>query len=138
MADSFGSQRVVAAWLRQSEHDLNDARLVAASGRHALACFLCHQAAEKAVTAYLLARGAERVWGHALADLCEDALALDPSFDLIKTVAVLLDKHYLGARYPTTLPGGAPAEAYEAMDADRALEIAGDVRRFVDERLAAL
>ena len=90
------------------------------------------------VTAYLLARGAERVWGHALADLCEDALALDPSFDLIKTVAVLLDKHFLGARYPTTLPGGVPAEAYEAGDSERALEVAGDVRRFVDERLDAL
>ena len=138
MADSTGGQRVVAAWLRQSEHDLADARLVHDAGRHALACFLAHQAAEKAVTAYLMARGAERVWGHALADLCEDALALDPSFDLIKTVAVLLDKHYLGARYPTALPGGVPAEAYEAADAERALEVAGDVRRFVAERLAAL
>jgi HEPN domain-containing protein len=138
LADQTSTSRIVAAWLRQSEHDLSDAQLVSRSGRFALACFLCHQAAEKAVTAYLLARGAERVWGHALADLCEDALALDPSFDLIKTVAVLLDKHYLGARYPTTLPGGVPAEAYEATDSERALEIAGDVRRFVDERLSAL
>ena len=128
----------MASWLRQSEHDLSDARLVHANDRYALACFLSHQAAEKAVTAYLLARGAERVWGHALADLCEDALALDPSFDLIKTVAVLLDKHYLGARYPTTLPGGVPAEAYEAADSERAIDIAADVRRFVDERLTAL
>jgi HEPN domain-containing protein len=138
LADALSSQRVVSAWLRQSEVDLNDARFSSQGRRHALACFLCHQAAEKAVTAYLLARGAERVWGHALADLCEDALALDPSFDLIKTVAVLLDKHFLGARYPTTLPGGVPAEAYEAADSDRALEIASDVRRFVDERLTAL
>ena len=138
MADTPSNARIVAAWLRQAEHDLNDARLGSQAGRHALACFLCHQAAEKAVTAYLLARGAERVWGHALADLCEDALALDPSFDLIKTVAVLLDKHFLGARYPTTLPGGVPADAYEAADSERALEIAGDVRRFVDERLTAL
>jgi HEPN domain-containing protein len=130
--------RVVTAWLRQSKHDLSDARLVHQSGRDALACFLSHQSAEKAVTAYLLARGAERVWGHALADLCEDALALDPSFDLIKTVAVLLDKHFLGARYPTTLPGGVPAEAYDSSDAERAIEIASDVRRFVDERLTAL
>lgn len=138
MASNLGNTRVVAAWLRQSEHDLNDARLVSEAGRHALACFLSHQAAEKAVTAYLLARGADLVLGHALADLCEDALQLDSSFDLIKTVAVLLDKHYLGARYPTTLPGGVPAEAYEAADSERAQEIAGDVRRFVDERLAAL
>ena len=138
MAEQEGQQRIVLAWLRQAEHDLSDGALVRDAGRHALACFLAHQAAEKAVTAYLLARGAERVWGHALADLCEDALALDPSFDLIKTVAILLDKHHLGARYPTTLPGGVPAEAYEAADSNRALEIAADVRRFVDERLAAL
>ena len=111
---------------------------VGGAGRHALACFLCHQAAEKAVTAYLVARGAEQVWGHALADLCEDALAFDPSFDLLKSVAVLLDKHYLGARYPSALPGGVPAEAYDAYDSSRALEIAQDVQQFVRERLTEL
>jgi HEPN domain-containing protein len=128
--------RAASLWLRQSERDLADAEFVAAAGRHALACFLAHQVAEKAVTAYLLARGAEQVWGHALADLCEDAMALDPSFDLVKSLAGLLDKHYLGARYPSTLPGGVPAEAYDKQDAARALEIARDVLRFVRERLA--
>jgi HEPN domain-containing protein len=126
-----------ARWLRQADYDLADAELAAGAGRHALACFLCHQTAEKAVTAYLLTRGAEQVWGHALADLCEDAMAIDPSFDFIKSVAGLLDKHYLGARYPTTLPGGVPAEAYDGFDSARALEIARDVRQFVAGRLAA-
>ena len=131
-----GTGRAARSWLAQSDHDLADAELVAAAGRHALACFLCHQSAEKAVTAYLLARGAEQVWGHALADLCEDAIAFDPAFDFLKSVAVLLDKHYLGARYPSALPGGVPAEAYEGYDSQRALEIARDVQRFVRERLA--
>ena len=133
-----GRQRLVNAWMAQSEHDLADARFLMAFARDALSCFLCHQSAEKALTAYLLARGAEHVWGHALADLCEDALALDPSLDLIKTVAVLLDRHYLGARYPTTLPGGVPSDVYESRDSERAIEIAEDVRRFVLERLDAL
>lgn len=132
------ARRRAAPWLRQAEHDLNDARMVAVAGRYALACFLCHQAAEKALTAYLLARGAEQVWGHALADLCEDAMAFDASFDLVKTVAVLLDRHYLGARYPTTLPGGVPAEAYEQLDANRALAIAQDVLRETQAKLSAL
>jgi HEPN domain-containing protein len=137
LADEIaGAGRNAARWLQQADHDLADAGLVAGTGRHALACFLCHQAAEKAVTAYLLARGAEQVWGHALADLCEDAIALDPSFDFIKSVAVLLDKHYLGARYPSALPGGVPAEAYDGHDSSRALEIARDVRDFVHARLA--
>jgi HEPN domain-containing protein len=137
LADQVDPGREASRWLSQADHDLADAELVAGAGRHALACFLCHQAAEKSVTAYLLARGAEQVWGHALADLCEDAMALDPSFDFVKSVAGLLDKHYLGARYPSTLPGGVPAEAYESHDSERALEIAREVRQFVGERLTA-
>ncbi len=123
--------------MSQARHDLEAARANAADGRHALACFLCHQSAEKAVTGFLYARGAEQVWGHALADLCEDALAFDQSFDLVKSIAVLLDKHFLGARYPESLPGGVPAEAYEAADSERALEVAGDVFEAVAQRLGA-
>jgi HEPN domain-containing protein len=130
-----GHARDAARWLKQAEHDLQDAGFTSESGRHALSCFLCHQSAEKAVTAFLVARGAERVWGHALADLCEDAMNFDPSFDLIKTVAVLLDKFYLDTRYPSGLPGGVPAEAYDAYDSSRALEVAKDVYDFVSNRI---
>ena len=106
MADEAApiTSRVARLWLRQSDHDLADAELVAAAGRHALACFLCHQSAEKVVTAYLLARGAEHVWGHALADLCEDAMAFEPAFDLLKSVAVLLDKYHLCLLYTSPSP----------------------------------
>ncbi len=123
------------AWLSQAQYDLDAARANAADGRHALGCFLCHQSAEKAVTAFLYAKGAEQVWGHALADLCEDAVAFDQSFDLVKSIAVLLDKHFLGARYPESLPGGVPAEAYEHADSERALEVAGDVLGAVRQRM---
>jgi HEPN domain-containing protein len=79
----------------------------------------------------LFSKGADEVWGHALADLCQDAIALESSFDLAATEALLLDKHYLGARYPTGLPGGVPAETYDRHDSARALEIAQSVRAFV-------
>lgn len=125
-------------WRAQAAHDLDDARYAAEGARHALACFLSHQVAEKAVTAYLYARGAEQVWGHGLADLCEDAMAFDPSFDLVKSSAAHLDKHYLGARYPTGIPAGVPHEAYDESDADRAIGIAEEVLKFVDARLEAL
>ncbi len=123
-------------WLAQSEHDLNDARMAAESGRHALAFFMCHQSAEKAVAGYLYSKGAESVWGHSLSDLCQDAMALDPSFDFIRSIAMLLDKLFLGARYPSGLPGGVPAETYESLDSERALEVAGDVRDFSQRTLA--
>lgn len=137
MSDEDPGLRAADPWLAQSAADLADAEALAERGRHALACFLCQQSAEKAVAGYLFARGAEQVWGHALADVCEDAKAIDPSFDVIKTVAILLDKHYLASRYPSALPGGVPAEVYEAEDSRRAIEIAREVRAFVDERLRA-
>lgn len=122
-------------WLMQADHDFESAVFNAEDGRHALASFLCHQSAEKAVTAYLYFRGAEHVWGHSLSDLCEDAKVFDQSFEFLKSVAALLDKHYLGARYPITLPGGAPCNVYEDKDSERALEIAGDVLQAIRERL---
>jgi HEPN domain-containing protein len=129
------AERFAKSWLAQARHDLEAAKANAGAGRHALAAFLCQQAAEKAVSGFLYARGAERVWGHSLADLCEDAMAFDPSFELVKSIAVMLDKHYLGARYPSSLPGGVPAEAYDAADSERALEIAGDVLEAVQGKL---
>ena len=127
-----------ARWLAQAEHDLAAAEHAAAGGFHALACFLGQQAGEKAVAGYLFARGADHVWGHALADLCEDAMQLDTSFDVIKSVAMLLDKYHLPTRYPTGLPGGVPHEVYDAVDSSRALEIAGDVLQFVSTKLSSL
>lgn len=123
------------AWMAQARYDMDAAEANALQGRHALACFLSHQAAEKAVTGFLYASGCEQVWGHALADLCEDALAFDPSFDLIKSVAMLLDKHFLGTRYPSALPGGVPAEAHDETDSTRAMAIAREVLKAVAERI---
>lgn len=132
------SQSEAARWRRQARHDLDDARFARGGGRQALACFLSQQAAEKSLTAYLYARGADAVWGHALADLCEDAMTFDQSFDLIKSVAILLDKYYVMTRYPTALPGGIPWDVFEAQESARAIEIAEDVDKFVDDRLKEL
>ena len=125
-------------WLAQARHDLEAAEHAVAGDFHALACFLCQQAGEKAVAGYLFARGADHVWGHALADLCEDAMQLDKSFDVIKTVAMLLDKYHHPTRYPTGLPGGVPHDVYDDVDSGRALEIARDVVQFVSTKLSAL
>lgn len=133
----LGGAREAARWLAQARHDLADGRLLAEAGRHAPACFLAQQCAEKAVTAFLLARAAEAVWGAALADLCEDAVAFDPAFEAVRPMAILLDKHAIGARYPTALPGGVPAEVYDAADSERALAIAAEVLAFAEPLAAA-
>ena len=68
----------------QAERDMEDAKYLRDGSRYNLACFMGQQAGEKAVKAYLYHQGAEDVWGHSLADLCEDAKIISMMFDVIK------------------------------------------------------
>ena len=123
-------------WLAQAERDLEDARLARDHERFNLACFLAQQCGEKAMKGFLYARGAEDVWGHSLADLCEDAKVFEMLFDVLKVRAIYLDKYYNLTRYPNYLPGGIPADVFDHLEAGRALELAEEVLGFVRERLA--
>ncbi len=125
-----------ASWMAQADADLEAARASADQNRHALACLLSHETAVKAVKGFLYSRGAEMVWGEHLSDLCEDAMAFDPSFDFVKSVAALLDKHLLAARNPDAIGGAVPAEVYDSTDSAHALEIAGEVLGSVRQKLA--
>ena len=120
-----------ARWMGQAERDLEDARFLREGKRHNLACFMGHQAGEKAMKAYLYGRGAEDVWSHSLADLCEDAKVVSGMFEVIKSLAVLLDKYYELTRYPHLLPGGIPSDAYDEVDSERAIYVADEVISFV-------
>lgn len=50
-----------ARWLEQAEEDLRTAEVLAAAGRHYMVCFVCQQAAEKALKGLLDALGEELV-----------------------------------------------------------------------------
>jgi HEPN domain-containing protein len=117
--------------MRQAERDLEDSNFLQDGKRYSLSCFMGQQAGEKALKAYLYHQGVEDVWGHSLADLCEDAKILNGMFEVIKSLAVLLDKYHDLTRYPHLLPGGIPADAYDEVDAERAIYIAGEVIAFV-------
>lgn len=108
-------------WLEQARRDLDDARFARTGHRHNLTCFLSQQAAEKALKGLLILRGREEVWGHSVADLCEQTTELDPSFEELRGDAAGLDVYYIPTRYPNGLPGGLPADAFDATDSDRAL-----------------
>ena len=123
-------------WLRQAERDLDDAEYSLAGRRYNLACFLCQQTAEKALKAILYAKGAEQVLGHSVADLATECANLDDDFRVLKPKAAPLDHYYVPTRYPNSLPGGIPAEAFDEADARRALALAGEVIRLVKTKLA--
>ena len=121
-------------WLVQAEDDLRFAELAARERFFAQACFNSQQAAEKALKAFLYARGAEQVMGHSVADLAAECARLEPEFAKLKERAAPLDQFYLSTRYPNSLPGGIPAEAFTARDAERALEMAREVIAVVRRR----
>ena len=125
-----------ASWLAQSIADLEAARANFDQGRHALACFLCHESAVKIIKSFLYKQGAEMVWGQHLSDLCEDAMAFDPSFDFVKSVASLLDKHALATRNPDAVAGAIPFEIYDSSDSEHALEIATEVLETVQSKIS--
>jgi len=114
-------------WLRQAEHDLIDADYNLAGNRYSLVCFLCQQAAEKALKAVLYAWGAEQVLGHSVAELAAACAEVDRAFEPLVRKAAPLDQYYVPTRYPNSLPGGIPAEAFDASDAQRALALCRDV-----------
>jgi len=122
-------------WLRQALRDLDDARYAFAGQRYNLTCFLAQQAAEKALKGYLYARGAEMVWGHSVQELCTDAATMDETFAALGREVAPLDQYYIPTRYPNSLPGGLPSEAYNATDGERALSLAQQVLDFIQERL---
>ena len=124
-----------ARWFRQAEQDLADARFLRQHGKHNLACFQGQQAAEKAIKAYLYHKRVEDVWGHSLLDLCEDAKLFDMMFDTVKSEARQLDKYHYITRYPEFLPNGASFEAFDDLDAERAIYLSDLVVDFVKERM---
>ncbi len=125
------------SWLAQADADLQAALANAEADRHALACFLAHETAVKVVKGFLYKKGAEMVWGDHLSDLCEDAMAFDPSFDFVKSVGALLDKHALGARNPDAVGGAVPADLYDSTDSAHAIEIAREVLESVRQKILA-
>jgi HEPN domain-containing protein len=124
------------SWLAQADADIEAASANADQDRHALACFLAHECAMKSVKGFLYKQGAEMIWGGHLSDLCEDAMAFDPSFDFVKSVGALLDKHALGARNPDAIAGAVPAEVYDSADSAHAIEIATEVLATVRQKLS--
>lgn len=122
-------------WLRQAQEEFQDARKLREADRFYLSLFLCQQAAEKALKAYLYSKGEEPLFSHSISELLILAASYDPEFESLAE-AKRLDDYYLPTRYPNSLPGGIPAEYYddeeEALKAERMAE---SILSFVEARL---
>jgi HEPN domain-containing protein len=128
-------------WLRQALHDRDAARLNRDNAFHEHACFLAQQSAEKALKAFLYARGEGPVLGHSTLSLTIECGQIEKGFDDLRDSCRRLDQLYIPTRYPNGLPDNIPHEFYDQGMADQALSdldrVIDCVRRFVATEGAA-
>jgi HEPN domain-containing protein len=125
-------RREFERWRGEAGRALRQAQVSREAGLHNWACFSAEQGAQLAVKALLhgLGRGP---WGHDLDALGRDLVAAGLEVPEDARVAMeRLSRHYMAARYPDTLPGGAPGERYRPEEADQAIADAERVLALVD------
>jgi len=119
-------------WLAQAKSDLGFAEVGLREGFFAQACFICQQAAEKALKALHYLGGARIVLGHSLVELLDAVVANHAGLADLREGAQQLDQYYIATRYPNGLPGGVPANVFTRRQADEAVSLARRFVAFVD------
>lgn len=117
-------------WFEFARTDLRMAELAQAEGLYAQACFHAHQAVEKMLKGFLLARGRRVPRTHSLLELAR--LAREHGFppELAQRIRVL-DGYYLPTRYPDALPR--LSDLPGTQEGAEALEAARSVWQFLRE-----
>ena len=131
------NQKESKRWKDQSDYDFQLADKLL-SDEYSISCFLFQQAAEKIIVSYLVLRGTDKVWGSSISDLAEDCLAIDPTFDFLKSYGPILDKYLYLTRYPTYSISGSPFQIFDIKDAEKAKELSNEVIKFCEEKIKEL
>jgi len=93
-------KNVTKKWLELADYDLESAKIMLASGRYLYVAFMCQQAIEKQLKAYLSEKTDETpAYTHNLTVLIELAQINFTEEELC--FVSLLNRYYINARYPT-------------------------------------
>lgn len=118
-------------WFRQAKNDLEWAHYSMNGNFFSQVCFICQQAAEKALKAYCLFMGYDSVRTHSLFQIIKH---LKENGEM-EACARELDLYYISARYPDALPAGAPFELISKEQALRSLQAAEKIITIIETRL---
>ena len=122
-------------WLEQAEADRHGVQLLFDGGSYHLACFIAQQVAEKALKAFLYAKGEEFVIGHSVESLSRWAAEYDPEFEGVREQVAPLDGYYIPTRYPNGLPESIPARVYNRHAAQDTMQMADVVLQTVRRKI---
>ncbi len=121
-------------WLKQSERDLDQARLSLREGFYEWACFAAQQSAEKAIKA-LCEKHNIIVRTHQLMGLLKALSDFENITDEIYQKGVILDRFYIPTRYPNGFTSGAPMEYFFLDDAQEAINNAETIIQFCRNKI---
>ncbi len=119
-------------WLEQSKRDLFSAKKMFENKIYEWACFIAHQAAEKAVKA-LCEKNKVECWGHSISVILRNLFNDLPSE--IYNMAKILDRHYIPTRYPNGFEIGSPKDYYTEKDAKEAIQYAQKIIDFCERNI---
>lgn len=115
-------------WLKQAEKDLKTAGDMIEKENYNWACFICQQAAEKALKSVYISRAESSEPVHSLFYLlrgdAKRGLKGIPELQNMTKEAQELDKVYIPTRYPNGIPTGIPSEFYTQKDGEKCLRMA--------------
>jgi HEPN domain-containing protein len=123
-------------WFDQAMHDLAVARWDFEGEFWSDVCYLCQQASEKVLKAFLYSTGARRFIGHSLLALSKRCARHDKAFNDIARACRRLDRCYISARYPNGVPSGIPGDYFDKDDAEEALVYAESIITLVRSKVA--
>jgi len=125
-------RRVVQEWLDKADEDFGFANSVLDDTKYyAQLCFHYHQAAEKYLKAFIVAKELDFVKRHDLVFLLDICRQADPSFDTLLVDCKFLNRFYIDTRYPVHW-----SEGFTRNDALKAREAVERVKSSIQERLS--
>lgn len=123
-------------WMDQALRDLERAKLDLEHEYFEWCCFVCQQAAEKAVKAAHYARN-RSARGHGILKLIQAYLETENISGQPELLhhARVLDRYYIEARYPNGFPTGKPADYFDRQLAEEAVHAASAIVQFCADRV---
>lgn len=117
-------------WLEFALDDLDSGEIMYKAGKYNMVCFFAHQAAEKALKAFLVSRRQNSPRIHNIVDLVNLCSAYDVAFSKLLPKVRMLNQFYIPTRYPTALPGSAASGMPDNKMAEKAISFAEEIVSF--------
>lgn len=129
------SYRRYEDWLEEALDDLETASELLKIGKWSKVCYFSHQAAEKALKAFIIKKLGIYKHTHSTAELAGEVSQQAEFPQDLLVEAGKLDRHYIPTRYPNAWPALPPYKHYNKTDAEEALETSKKVVNYVRNRI---